>query len=169
MDGVVYDTPEARWRLLHEGLSRQGDTPHPGRRVSSPQDHGTPRPLGIPTGHDRGRQASVPAALEPAWEARFAAHSDGWRPGRGTREALEAMPTTTHRQKGSPWRLDAESRGGVDQRDHGPWLATRPVCTTPWRQWLQAGVVAAGCCSPTDTGTPQGGVRTLLTKLQTWC
>jgi hypothetical protein len=26
---VVYDTPEARWRVLHEGLSRQGDKPHP--------------------------------------------------------------------------------------------------------------------------------------------
>ena len=167
MDGGVYDTPEARWRVLHEGLSRQGDQPHPVSRVSSPHDTGQHSPLGLPPGQDRVRQAIVPAALEPAWEARCEAHSEGWSPGRGTMEALEAMQTTTNRQEGRPWRLDAESSGGCDQRDHGPWLATRPVCTTTWRPWLQAGVGAAGGCAPPDTGTPQGGVSTLPTKLPT--
>ena len=75
MDGVVYDTPEARWRVLHEGLSRKGDQPHPVSRVSSPQDTGQHSPLGLPPGQDRVRQAIVPAALEPAWEARCEAHS----------------------------------------------------------------------------------------------
>jgi RNA-directed DNA polymerase len=37
-------------------------------------------------------------------------------------------------------------------------LANLPVCTTTLRQWLKAGVVEVGFCSPTDTGTPQGGV-----------
>ena len=167
-DGGVYDTPAARWRVLHEGLSRQGSKPNPVSRGSRPQDPGPHSPLGLPPGQDRVRPAIVPAALEPAWEARFEANSEGLSPGRGTMEAREAMPTTTNRPAGRPWRLDAESSGGFDQRDHGPWLATRPVFPTPWRQWLQAGVVDAGGCAPPDTGTPPGGGSTPPTKLPTF-
>jgi len=78
IDGVVYDTPEARWKPFQEGLSLQGYKPKPVRRGSIPKDNGKQSPLGIPTGKDRGRQASVQAALEPAWEARFEAHSYGF-------------------------------------------------------------------------------------------
>jgi len=158
IDGVVYDTPEARWRLLQEGLSLQGDKPRPVRRVSIPQDNGKHSPLGLPTGKDRVRQAIVTAALEPAWAARLAAHSYGFRPGRGTLDAIAALHTTLHQQTRRPWRLDAEISGCFDNIDHSPWLAQLPVFTTPLRQWLKAGVIEVGSCSPTATGTPQGGV-----------
>jgi len=46
----------------------------------------------------------------------------------------------------------------LDNMDHEPLLAKLPVFTTTLRQWLKAGVVEVGFCSPTDTGTPQGGV-----------
>ena len=107
-------------------------------------------------------QAIVQAALEPEWEARFEANSYGFRPGRCTMDAVEAIHTTTNRQDCRPWVLDADISGCFDNIDHEPLLANLPVCTTTLRQWLQAGVVDVGFCSPTDTGTPQGGVMSPL-------
>src|SRR5712691_1635976 len=107
-------------------------------------------------------QAIVKAALEPEWETRFEANSYGFRPGRCTMDAIEALHTTLNQKTSSPWILDADIRGCFDNIDHGPLLAKLPVFTTTLRQWLQAGVVEVGFFSPTDTGTPQGGVSSPL-------
>ena len=112
-------------------------------------------------------QGIVKAALEPEWEARFEAHSYGFRPGRCTMDAIEAIHLTLSPHGSSPWLLDADISGCFATIDHGPLVAKLPVFTTTLSRWLKAGVVEVGVFSPTDTGTPQGGVVTLPTKLPT--
>jgi RNA-directed DNA polymerase len=107
-------------------------------------------------------QAIVTAALEPEWEARFEANSYGFRPGRCTMDAIEALHNTLSRHGASVWILDADIRGCFDNLAHGPLLAKLPVFTTTLRRWLKAGVVELGFFAPTDTGTPQGGVASPL-------
>jgi RNA-directed DNA polymerase len=110
---------------------------------------------------DRVQQARVKSALEPEWEARFEPKSYGFRPGRGCHDAIEAIfhvvrgPNPSRR-----WCLDADLAAAFDRIDHDRLLAQ--LGTFPARrqveQWLKAGVVEDGRFSPTEEGTPQGGV-----------
>jgi RNA-directed DNA polymerase len=55
---------------------------------------------------DRARQTVATYVLEPAWEARFAPNSYGFRPGRSCHEAITAIHTAIgHKAK---YVLDAD-------------------------------------------------------------
>ena len=95
--GVDHVTVEKFDSHSREELARlqaelQGDTyrPQAVRRkwIDKP---GSPdkRPLGIPTVRDRVVQTALRNVIEPIFDATFAKHSYGFRPGRGCHHALE--------------------------------------------------------------------------------
>jgi RNA-directed DNA polymerase len=162
IDGVKSLTPAERLTLteaIHPKHMRRAKA-KPVRRVWIPKP-GKPekRPLGIPVMRDRAYQALVKQALEPEWEARFEANSYGFRPGRGSHDAIQAIFLEISRK--SKYVLDADIRGCFDHLSHQALLdklATYPTMRRTIRAWLKVGVMEAERLLPTGEGTPQGGV-----------
>lgn len=158
VDGVKSLTPEQRLELSQH--LRINQTAKPARRVWIPKPGTTEqRPLGIPVMEDRACQALVKAALEPEWEAKFEPHSYGFRPGRSTWDAIEAIHTVISLK--AKWVLDADIAKCFDRINHQALLKKINASPTVNRQiklWLKSGVVENGELFPTPEGTPQGGV-----------
>ncbi len=55
------------------------------------------RPLRIPTIRDRAKQMLALLVLEPEWEAKFEKNSYGFRPGRRTHDAIEAIHSSINK------------------------------------------------------------------------
>ncbi|MEQ4210475.1 group II intron reverse transcriptase/maturase [Actinopolymorpha sp. B9G3] len=136
--------------------------PRPVKRVFIPKPGTTKkRGLGIPVIVDRCLQAGALGALEPEWEARFEPKSYGFRPGRGCHDAIGAIYSTLNgKNPQRVWVLDADLTAAFDRIDHDRLTAT--LGTFPARglvqQWLKAGAVDRDRFTPTEAGTPQGGV-----------
>ncbi len=74
------------------------------------------RPLGIPTVRDRVVQTALRNGIEPIFEKIFAAHSYGFRPGKGCKDALRRVMQLL--QSGKYWVVDADIRSYFDRIDH---------------------------------------------------
>jgi RNA-directed DNA polymerase len=164
VDGQVALTSQARAEVaVQVHATRDSWRPLAVRRVYIPKasDKTKMRPLGIPVILDRCHQARVRHALEPEWEARFEPRSYGFRPGRGCHDAIGSLFQTLCGKSKRVWILDADLAGAFDNIDHDHLLET--IGDFPARRmvagWLKAGIIEVGKgFSPTEAGTPQGGV-----------
>lgn len=175
IDGVVSNSDRDRVRLFQDGLSLKDYEAAPVRRVFIPKANGQKRPLGIPTMKDRVMQCLVKLALEPEWEAVFEPHSYGFRPGRSVQDAAAAVKHGLGAEgAGRPnqrprcrWILDADIKSFFDEIDHDVILSRTPVFRSVIQSWLAAGLFEGEVFTPSERGTPQGGVIAPPTILQT--
>jgi len=163
VDGVKSVPPKQRFlmaRQLHTKRWKHREQPKPARRVWIPKPgKAEKRPLGIPTMMERAKQALVKLALEPAWEAVFEPNSYGFRPGRSCHDAIGAIFLGIRYKP--KFVCDADIKGCFDTIDHEALLKklnTYPKLTHLIKGWLKAGVMEGLDFTPTERGTPQGGV-----------
>src|SRR3989442_291932 len=97
------------------------------------------RPLAILSMLDRCRQALAKMALEPEWEAQFESHSYGYRPGRGTHDAIAAVLLAIDHHPTFVCQADVE--GAFDHINQAVLLdklQTYPALREAISAWLKA-------------------------------
>lgn len=126
----------------------------PGRREK--------RPLGIPTVRDRVVQTALRNVLEPIFEREFVDHSYGFRPGRGTKDALRHVDGLL--KSGHVHVVDADLRSFYDTIPHDRLMdrvrekISDGKVLVLMEMFLQQEVMETGAHWTPEEGTPQGAV-----------
>lgn len=167
VDNVTVDTwktkEEAQLRQLHGALYAGTYRSKPVRRVYIPKP-GTnkQRPLGIPALADRVCQQAVLQVIQPAFEEIFFEGSHGFRPGKSTHTARQAI--LDYRKAGYRYVVDLDIANFFNEVDHDILMKlVREVVKDRRvlkliRGWLTAGIMEEGNVRYATSGTPQGGV-----------
>jgi RNA-directed DNA polymerase len=124
------------------------------------------RPLGIPTVRDRVVQGAVRHVLEPIFEKEFAAHSYGFRPQRGCKDALRRVDELL--KQGYVYVVDADLKSYFDTIPHERLMnrlreriADRQVLRLV-ESFLKAGIMDGLKEWEPEAGAPQGAVLSPL-------
>ena len=134
---------------LHARVHRGAYRALPSRRRYIPKPDGRQRPLAIAALEDKIVQRAVVALLNAIYEEDFLGFSYGFRPGRGTHDALDALCVGITSRKVS-YILDADIRSFFDEINQ-EWLirflehriGDRRIIRLI-QKWLKAGVLEAG-------------------------
>jgi RNA-directed DNA polymerase len=132
------------------------------------------RPLGIPEIQDRIVQEALRMVLEPIWEADFSRHSYGFRPNRSTKDAIAYIGARLAGTKAYGWVVEGDIQSFFDTIDHDKLrrlvsrrIKDKKLLDLIWN-FLRAGIMEQGNYRHSLLGTPQGGIVTPPTILQTF-
>ncbi len=166
VDGMTVDALrthlQENWSRIREELQSGTYRPQPVRRVDIPKPDGRgTRMLGIPTVLDRLIQQAVLQKLQPIFDPTFSDASFGFRPGRGTHQAV--LRARAYVAEGWTWLVDLDLEKFFDRVNHDVLMARvarrmkdkRVLLLI--RRFLQAGMMDGGLESPREEGVPQGG------------
>ncbi len=164
---------EANLADLHARLRSRRYYAPPVKRTYVAKEDGSQRPIGMPAFEDKIVQRAVAMLLGAIDEQDFHECSYGFREGRSPHQTLHVLrERCMHNRIG--WIIDADVSAFFDSLDHDLVceVLTQRVNdgAIRWliRKWLRAGVLEGETLSYPERGSPQGGVYTPLTKLQTF-
>ena len=107
---------------LHARLQRGAYRALPSRRQYIPKPDGRQRPLAVAALEDKIVQRATIGVMNAIYEEDFLGFSYGFRPGRGTHDALDALVVGIESRKVN-WILDADIRSFLDDASY-----YTPVC-----------------------------------------
>src|ERR1700674_31400 len=154
---------ESNLEDLHDRVQRGAYRALPSRRVYIPKPDGPQRPIAVAALEDKIVQRATAAVLSAIYEEDFLGFSYGFRPGRGTHDAMDALLVGITSTKVN-WILDADICSFFDTVSQ-EWLikfvehrvGDRRIIRLI-QKWLKAGVLEDGIVTVSDKGTGQGSV-----------
>ena len=153
---------EGNLQQLHQLLTSERYRPRPVKQILVPKGGDRWRPLTLWAISDRVVQRATYNYLEPVFDRQFLPCSYGFRSGRSTRDAAEAVQQA--RSEGAQWVLDADikdcfgqMRNGRVLRQLARWRVPRPICDLV-RYWLHTEIGNAWRPEQRKAGTSQGSV-----------
>lgn len=167
LDGFAMPMNKKERQKLMESLIDEIDInkkPSPIRRAYIPKPNGDKRPLGIPTIMDRIIQEIIRISIEPICEYHFLPCSYGFRPKRSCHDAIQDLFGKLSQKSARRWIVEGDIKSCFDHINHDHIISILRKWDIPIsiieiiRSMLKAGIMEDLTVSPSEEGTPQGGI-----------